>query len=123
MKFDDFNYDVYNPYILIEEVKNKDKNQDDADGKKSESRSKATTQNLQLDMGVKNQPGLSALTLENNAMDRYDFPALSVKSPDDGDSKKVTPMGEKMHTDPDKTPKEGDGEIGQSMFAKIKKDK
>ena len=70
MKFDDFNYAIYNPYILVQEEKKKDQKKDD----------KSKTDGIDSSMtgmeglgGMGTGPALSAHALEQKNYGRYEF--------------------------------------------------
>ena len=83
MKFDDFNYAIYNPYILVQEKKNQE------DAKKGE---QSKTDGIDSSMtgmeglgGMGTGPALSAHALEQKNYGRYEFQSLSINTPDNKD--------------------------------------
>ena len=86
MKFDDFNYEVYNPYIFVQEDKTKTKEEKDAE---RESISKMTSLNQVNGMEMSpERPGLTEHALEAQVLGRYDFQSISVKTPEHSEEPK-----------------------------------
>ena len=91
MKFDDFNYDVFNPYILVEEKKIKDEKGRLV--KAPTARSRDQSELKTDDKGEKEivavpeeEPGLSVQALEAQNLAKYEFQSISVKSPKEDQS-------------------------------------
>jgi hypothetical protein len=79
MKFDDFSYKVYNPYILVQD---KDVNKPVAEDDEEEGGKSAKKKKITLDIDRDSAPSLSQKMLENAVMPDYEFGPLSVKSED-----------------------------------------
>ena len=78
MKFDDFNYEVYNPYILVQEVK---QNKTGKGGSQSQTDGAGTSTELNgLDKGGVQQDGLSVAALEAQGLGKYEFEHLSLNT-------------------------------------------
>lgn len=77
MKFDDFNYEVYNPYILVSEDKPnpvKEGEEEQAEGKsKTENDLSSVQKNDQGMISGNGNPVLSIQALEGKNLGKYDF--------------------------------------------------
>lgn len=73
MKFDDFNYQVYNPYILVQEEKKKDKGKGDKESLTDGIESSGPTLPMVGLGGVGQGPALSVYNLEQKNYGKYEF--------------------------------------------------
>lgn len=87
MKFDDFNYEVFNPYILIQEQK---KEGEDKEAWKNGSVSTEVMKGLINPKG----PTLSKQALEMKQMDNYDFKSITCKTPDNKGDEALADLSE-----------------------------
>ena len=83
MKFDDFNYEIYNPYILVQEDKKKNATVKDDKSKTDGIDSSMTGMEGLGGMGT--GPALSVHALEQQKYGRYEFRSLSIDTPDNKD--------------------------------------
>ena len=83
MKFDDFNYQVYNPYILVQEEKKKKGDKKGEDDKSRTDGIDSTVTGMEGGLGGMGKgPALSAYNLEQKNYAKYEFQSISVHTPD-----------------------------------------
>ena len=74
MKFDDFNYQVYNPYILVQEEKKKKGDKKGEDDKSRTDGIDSTVTGMEGGLGGMGKgPALSAYNLEQKNYAKYEF--------------------------------------------------
>ena len=88
MKFDDFNYELFNPYILIESTKKSAAEISDGDGT-------SVAPHAMKRHKLGETPALSLHALEAQKMGQYEFQSISVKTPENsGKNEELKPKAE-----------------------------
>ena len=80
MKFDDFNYQVYNPYILVEDKDIVKKKDDDDDGRQGSAEKMSPSKKGVADLGLDGSKSavLSQKVIEGQNLEPYEFAPISV---------------------------------------------